>query len=89
MTKVVTKTGAIISLSSDDVESAIRHFICECHPEFATGHVIDPSPGQKFLLHDVQFEAKRAEPSSEAPVEPQANPADESPTTPFPPMATS
>jgi hypothetical protein len=31
-----------VGMFPEDVESAIRHFICTCHPELATGFLINP-----------------------------------------------
>ena len=56
---MTTKDGALIQLNAADIESAVRHFICECHPEFARGHVVNPAPGQVFLINPLQFEAVR------------------------------
>ena len=35
-----TKTGAEISLTAKDVDSAVMQFVCSCHPEFARGYSI-------------------------------------------------
>lgn len=46
-------------LNASDAESAIRQFICICHPEYSAGYVINPShdDGETFI-----FTAKKAEP---------------------------
>jgi len=36
-----TKTGAEISLTANDVDSAVMQFVCSCHPEFARGYSIN------------------------------------------------
>ncbi len=38
----IDKNACHIQLTSEDVESAIRQFIVVCHPEFATGFVVNP-----------------------------------------------
>jgi hypothetical protein len=42
-----------IKVSSSDVESAVRQFICSCHPELATGWVINPKTEYKlgFMMY--------------------------------------
>jgi hypothetical protein len=37
-----TENKVEISVTASDVESAIRQFICTCHPELAIGWTIDP-----------------------------------------------
>jgi hypothetical protein len=42
MTKQTDENGNVkLELEASDVESAIRHFICACHPELASGYVIE------------------------------------------------
>ena len=36
-----TKTGAEISLTANDVDSAVMQFVCSCHPEFSRGYSIN------------------------------------------------
>lgn len=31
-----------ISITESDIESAVRQFICTCHPKFKQGYVINP-----------------------------------------------
>ena len=31
-----------ISLTEDEINSAIRQFICTCYPELSKGHLINP-----------------------------------------------
>lgn len=40
--KEVNKNHHIIQLSDSDIESAIRQFICTCHPQFAKDFVVNP-----------------------------------------------
>lgn len=40
--KEVNPNHQIIQLTASDVESAIRQFICNCHPQFAKGFVVNP-----------------------------------------------
>jgi len=47
-----------IGLQPAEVESAIRQFICTCHPKIAYGFVIDPSPDQVSRLPEISFIAK-------------------------------
>jgi len=48
----------MIGLQPCDVESAIRHFICACHPDLATGHVINPeNEEQAKRLPEISFMA--------------------------------
>jgi hypothetical protein len=44
-----------VILAPEDVESAIRQFICTCHPEYAKGWVIDP----QYQLGAVVFHATK------------------------------
>ncbi len=37
------KHGCIVQLTKEDVESAIRAFICECHPELKVGFIVNPT----------------------------------------------
>lgn len=48
--KEVNKNHQIIQLSDADIESAIRQFICTCHPQFAKDFVVNP-------LHDRDIKA--------------------------------
>ena len=38
----IKEDNCAISLIESDVESAIREYICACHPEFRTGYIINP-----------------------------------------------
>jgi len=40
-----------VVLTPSDVESAVRQFICTCHPEFATNWILNP----KYNLGAVLF----------------------------------
>jgi len=40
--KEVNKNHSIILLTESDIESAIRQFICTCHPQFAKDYVVNP-----------------------------------------------
>lgn len=55
-----TNTGALIQMDAGDVESAIRHFICACHPKFSAGFVVNPVAGHEIFLQHVAFEAVRS-----------------------------
>ena len=51
-----TKKGAKISLTANDVDSAVMQFICSCHPEFARGYSINtldaqPATAEAILVH--------------------------------------
>lgn len=38
-----SENAVLIKLTQQDVESAIRQFICTCHEEYSTGWLIDPT----------------------------------------------
>lgn len=35
------KKCTVIELTKDDVESAVRQFVCTCLPKYAEGHVVE------------------------------------------------
>lgn len=43
LTKISSKGPHKIELTKEDIESAVRAFICSCHPEMAVGFVINPA----------------------------------------------
>jgi hypothetical protein len=51
-----------VGLTPQDVESAIRHYICTCHPQFNRGHVINVKPGEAERLPTVSFLCERGQP---------------------------
>lgn len=44
-----------IQLTAEDVESAIRAFICACHPELKAGFIVNPT----HTLNAALFEAHK------------------------------
>lgn len=51
-----------VGLTPADVESAIRHFICTCHPELAREHVINPQADQVDRLPTISFLCEKGAP---------------------------
>ena len=35
------RKGNLFQLDDNDVESAVRQFVCSCHPDVATGHTVE------------------------------------------------
>ncbi len=48
----------IFTLNDSDIESAIRQFICSCHPDMATGYVVNPT-GDERIKVDCQYVAEK------------------------------
>lgn len=43
MKRIENQDGTItFELSPSDIESAIRSFICTCHPDLSSGWIVDP-----------------------------------------------
>lgn len=40
-----------ITLTKSDVESAIRDFVCHCHPEYAVGYTIEVDNDDLRTVH--------------------------------------
>jgi hypothetical protein len=58
MEKSSEESKKTFKLDTRDVESAIRQFICTCHPEVAKGYVINPIGGMPAI--NVEFEAVKS-----------------------------
>jgi len=43
--------SADVILTPEDVESAVRQFICDCHPEYKTNWILNP----KYNIGSVVF----------------------------------
>lgn len=46
-----------VVLTPEDVESAVRQFICICHPEYATNWILNP----KYNLGAVLFDGTKGD----------------------------
>jgi len=50
MTKTIQADGRIaFEVTEADIESAVRMFICACHPETVAGFVINPQPNLRRI----------------------------------------
>lgn len=58
--EIVKKDGikTLFKLDASDIESAIRQFICTCHPEYNEGYTIDPIMENKDILVKCEYQAK-------------------------------
>lgn len=51
MEKIIDTTTIVkIKINKDDIESAIRQFVCACYPELAEGYVIDVNLGAELVV---------------------------------------
>ena len=56
-----TKTGAEISLTANDVDSAVMQFVCTCHPEFARGYNINTLNAAPLTVEVLLAQARTTE----------------------------